>query len=115
VRKILICGLMAVGLLAEESFTVEKLSKCEMEDLVKVRKDLEKAVTRFNEVEQKIKQAHGVDVLASRWTANANCISTYTMVELKGEYALVTKKSNNLCGGDITLYNGSTTLYSGPR
>lgn len=79
----------------QDDFTVEPLKPEEAEQLKKAEKELAEAQGHLDILKQQIKVAHGWDFRARQ---NLTCTGTVTEVELRGGYALITKKVESYCG-----------------
>lgn len=92
--KILI-GLILMATLNSSHFTVEKLTTAEFNDLNAAQVKLEAAQREFDAIEVRVKQAHG-QPKPTNWSTTS-CIQGSITVEIRGEYALITRETHNVC------------------
>jgi hypothetical protein len=92
--KILI-GVLLMASLIGSKFTVEKLPETELKELTAARDKFGVAQQELVVVERRLQEAHGQTKPTN--SNNASCIGGNTVVELRGEYALITSTTYNLC------------------
>jgi len=81
----------------QDGFTVEELTPAEQKSFNEAAKDLADSQRRYDASLNAIKQSHGQTQTYS--TNTLGCTATFTGVEIKGKYALITTNTVYLCGG----------------
>lgn len=89
-------------------FHAEKLKAAEIASLTDARRAVAKAQEALDVVERKVKASYGDPGPNTSGSVAAICRYWDLSVELRGEYALITKRETGMCGGAMSL-NSLTT------
>ena len=74
----------------DSTFKTENLDVAELADLQKARDTVKEATEKLMEIEKRIRRAHGEFVREGRGLYTLECRTERSIVELRGEYALIT-------------------------
>lgn len=84
-------------------FRAEKLKPAEIVSLTKARKAVAEAQRALDAAERKIKASYGDPGPNMSRTVLAVCRYWDLSVELRGDFALITKRETGMCGGAMSL------------